>query len=85
MVSRIRSRRATQKPNKIWPVTGVTAVTGDLHKDTECEADDGDIPAQFRRCAQCNDVGELEPHKAGDRLVWLHDLCVKYWKKEQMK
>jgi hypothetical protein len=57
-----------------------------------CQGDDClHIPAGFlgqssgRTCAQCRlgDDGELEPERGGDRLVWLHRECRRFWVKER--
>src|SRR5262245_60520421 len=36
--------------------------------------------ADGRVCAQCGAGGDdLEPHRNGDRLVYLHDVCIRFW------
>jgi Protein of unknown function (DUF3631) len=51
-----------------------------VHAQAESD-DDLEIPASLKRCAQCNAGGDdLEPHRDGDRLVWLHPECVRFWK-----
>ena len=65
--------------------------TSDTEIPTQgCQGDDGlEIPAGFlgqppgRTCAQCRlGDGELEPKRDGDRLVWLHRECRRFWAKE---
>ena len=50
-------------------VAGVTLVT-DLAEDRR----------GGRVCAQCGSGnGELDPHRDGSRLVWLHRECARFW------
>jgi hypothetical protein len=56
------------------------------HESSEEAEEDLGLPEFLARrpqklCAQCNaGDGELEPHKVGSELVWLHPECVRFWK-----
>jgi putative DNA primase/helicase len=65
------------------PESGGMRVSSPHIPTEEVTSDDLGIPASLRRCMQCNapgdDRGQVIEQKIGDRQVWLHKECVKFW------
>jgi hypothetical protein len=74
---------ATDKPLNCTEKGAPVARCHDVSEPAEAVGTDV-LPDSLKRCAQCNAGGdELEPQRDGDRLVWLHPECARFWKETQ--